>query len=349
MGNLPASRVTPSAPFTSTGVDYAGPFNLLASVARGQRITKHYVAVFICLATKAINLECVDDYSTAGFLAAFRCFVSRRGLPTHVYSDNGTNFQGADRELSAALRALMRDASVQESLANDGIIWHFIPPAAPHFGGLWEAGVKSLKYHLKRAVGTHSLSRAEFATLLCQVEACLNSRPISALSADPTDLAALTPGHFLIGRLLVCAPEPSVTDEKVNRLSRWQLVSRMQEQIWRRWSHDYLHSLQQRHKWPEAKINLQENDLVLLKNNLLPPTKWDLARVTEVHPGRDGLTRENPGNSVRRVARALDLSRCTVHHVLRRNGLHPYHYQRVQDLYPGDEEHRIYFCEESCA
>jgi hypothetical protein len=99
MGNLPESRVNPSPPFSHTGVDYAGTFGIIPFVERGQKPRKHYVALFVCLATKAIHLEVVEDYTTAGFLAASRRFVSRRGLPAHMYSDNGTNFHGADREL----------------------------------------------------------------------------------------------------------------------------------------------------------------------------------------------------------------------------------------------------------
>lgn len=147
MGNLPRPRVTPSAPFTHTGVDYAGPMNILASVGRGQRTKKYYVVVFICLATKAIHLEYVDDYATAGFLAAFRRFTSRRGLPSDLYSDNSTNFQGAEQELFSAFQNLIIDSKLKDMLANNQIKWHFIPPSAPHFGGLWEAGVKELKFH----------------------------------------------------------------------------------------------------------------------------------------------------------------------------------------------------------
>jgi len=99
MGDLPFPRVNPSLPFSHIGVNYAGPFSILPFVGRGQRPRKHNVTLFICLATKAIHLECVEDYATTGFLAAFRRFVSRRGLPSHLYSDNGTNFRGADREL----------------------------------------------------------------------------------------------------------------------------------------------------------------------------------------------------------------------------------------------------------
>ncbi|KAH0947006.1 hypothetical protein HN011_007602 [Eciton burchellii] len=177
----------------------------------------------MCLATKAIHLEIVEDYTTAGFLAAFLRFVSRRSLPAHMYSDNGTNFHGADRELRISLQAMRTDSILQANLANDGVQWHFIPPAAPHFGGLWEAGVKSFKFHLRRAIGSRT----------CQIEACLNSRPIAAVSDDPGDLFALTPGHFLIGRPLLSVSEESVLEINANRLSRWQLVQAIQEQIWR--------------------------------------------------------------------------------------------------------------------
>lgn len=176
-------------------------------------------------------------------------------------------------------------------LAKDNITWHFIPSAAPHFGGLWEAGVKSLKHHLKRVMGSHTLSQVEFATLLCQVKACLNSRPIAALTDDPHDLTALTPGHFLIRRPLLNVPEETALDIPSNRLSRWQTVCALREQIWRSWSNDYLHTLQQRHKWSKSYSEFKVNNLVLLKNNLLPPSKWELARVTNVHPGNDGHVR----------------------------------------------------------
>ncbi|XP_043257967.1 uncharacterized protein LOC122400510 [Colletes gigas] len=291
MGALPDVRVKPSAPFSHTGLDYAGPINILPIVGRGQKTRKYYIAVFICLATKAVHLELVEDCTTPAFLAALKRFASRRGLPTFLYSDNGTNFRGADRELQRTFHALIADAPLKSLLATDGVTWKFIPPAAPHFGGLWEAGVKSVKYHLKRAVGAHTLSQIEFSTVLCQIEACLNSRPMSALTDEPTDLSALTPGHFLIGRPIVAVPEESTLDINPNRLDRWQHVRRISEQIWRSWSADYLHSLHQRRKWQQECANLRLNELVILKDSSLPPSKWQLARITRLHPGSDQRVR----------------------------------------------------------
>lgn len=205
-------------------------------VPRPWQNLKSYVCVFVCLATKAIHLELVSDLSAVAFISAFRRFVSRRGHCDLLWSDNATNFRGADAEL----RSMLKEAStfyreVAPFLANAGTTWRFIPPSAPHFGGIWEAGVKSMKYHLKRVVGERILTYDELSTLLCQVEAYLNSRPLHPLSTDPFDLSALTPGHMLVGEPLVNIPERSYEEFKDEHpLSRWQHVSRMRDHLWRR-------------------------------------------------------------------------------------------------------------------
>ncbi|KMQ90475.1 hypothetical protein RF55_9768 [Lasius niger] len=135
----------------------------------------------------------------------------------------------------ACLRLPPNYSECATELANSGTEWSFIPPGAPHFGGLWKAGVKSVKYHLQRILGEHKLTYEEMATLMSQIEACLNSRPLNALSNDPSDLAALTPGHLLIGESLVNIPEPSFLDVDANKLSsRWTLVSNMRDHFWNR-------------------------------------------------------------------------------------------------------------------
>lgn len=283
MGDLPKERVIPARPFIHSGVDYAGPFSILPIATRGQRSYKAYIALFVCLATKAIHLELVNEYSTNGFLAAFKRFAFRSGLPSVMYSDNGTNFQGAERELTRAFKALSRDPNLRAHLASDGISWK-IPPSAPHFGGLWEAGVKSVKHHLRRTVGSHTLSMEEFNTLLYQIESCINSRPISPLNDDPDDLTSLTPGHFLTGRPLNSVPEESVLNLSESRLDRWQRVRLIYERFWKIWSTDYLHTLQQRSKWQQSCKNLQVGKLVFVRNELLPPSKWELGRILKLYP-----------------------------------------------------------------
>lgn len=294
MAALPAVRVTPAKVFSHTGIDYAGPFNLRLSKCRGRGTYKGYVAVFVCMATKAIHLELASDLSSSTFIAAFKRFVARRGPCSDVYSDNGTNFVGANKELRASFDAQLKEmekASVS-TLALQGTEWHFIPGHAPHFGGLWEAAVKSFKHHLRRIVDQSVLTYEEFYTLLAEIEANLNSRPLCQLSSDPNDLDALTPGHFIMGCPPNAVPEPSLLSVNDNRLSRWKLLVKMNQDFWATWSSDYLNELQQRpKKWRSQRENLSEGDIVIVKDDLLPPAQWRLARIVQTHPGADGLVR----------------------------------------------------------
>ncbi|XP_045463780.1 uncharacterized protein LOC123673339 [Harmonia axyridis] len=139
------------------------------------------------MSTKAIHVELVSDLSKDALIAALRRFVARSGRCSHLYSDRGSNFIGASRELNAL---------VQKCAEYETITHHFLPGHAPHMGGLWEAGVRSVKSHLKRVIGDQILTYEEFYTLLVQIEVALNSRPLTPISSDPNDLSVLTPGHF---------------------------------------------------------------------------------------------------------------------------------------------------------
>ena len=291
MGSLPAARVNAEHPFCNVGVDFAGPYMLINRKGRGGKLFKAYFCVFVCLTTRCIHLEAVTDMTAEGFLACFKRFIGRRGKPSKVYSDCGTNFVGANKEIQAVLRSSSFNNSVCHSLADLEITWLFNPPAAPHQGGLWEAGVKSVKFHLKRIVGSTHLTLEEFQTLLCSIEAILNSRPLCPMSVDPLDFDYLTPGHFLIGRNFLSLPESDVSFENAHRLSRFQVVSKFSQLIWKRWSHEYLVSLQQRFKWKRREKNIQINDLVVIHDENLAATYWKMGRVTQVHPGSDGLVR----------------------------------------------------------
>lgn len=295
MGNLPDYRITPSPVFSNTGVDYAGPVYLKESGPGRKRLEyKGYIAVFICLATKAIHIEVVSNLTAESFIAALQRFISRRGMVTNMYSDNATNFVGANHEL-AELRIQFEDQVNQQKLAefcsSKGIRWNFIPPRSPHFGGMWEAGVKSVKHHLKRVIGETKLSFEEMTTFLAQCEAILNSRPLIPVSDDPNDVEVLTPSHFLIGRSALCIPEPSYTEVKVGRLNRWQHIQLMKEHFWKRWSAEYLHHLQSRPKWHSEVTEIKIGAMVVLKDDNAAPHQWHLGRIVATHPGRDGLVR----------------------------------------------------------
>ncbi|XP_051167791.1 uncharacterized protein LOC127285698 [Leptopilina boulardi] len=227
IGDLPPARIEPARPFTNCDLDYAGPFQLRATKGRGFKSYKGYIVVFVCFATKAIHLEAVSDMTTSTFLAAYRRFTGRRGLCRRLYSDNGTTFQGADRELRSMFkRGSTFYMEAAAAFANDGATWSFIPPNSPHFGGLWEAGVKSAKHHLARLMISRTFTFEEFSTLLTEIEACLNSRPLCAMSTDPEDLNALTPAHFLIGSTLAMIPDEEPPNVPDNRLSRSELIQK---------------------------------------------------------------------------------------------------------------------------
>ncbi|XP_045511117.1 uncharacterized protein LOC123706034 [Colias croceus] len=293
MGQLPACRVTPQKPFLYSGVDYAGPINIRVSKGRGHKSYKGYICLFVCMATRAVHIEAVSDLTSEGFLAAFKRFVARRGRCIQLWSDNGTNFVGASKELRNlfAIEKSQMPVDIASSLANNGTEWRFIPPHAPNFGGVWEAGIKSTKHHLRRVIGDSTLTYEELATVLVQIEACLNSRPLSVASSDSGDPNPLTPGHFLIGEPLIMAPDNNFEYEKISNLRRWQLTQRMVQHFWKRWSQECLTQFFQRYKWKGKVPDIKVGDVVLVKEDNLPPAKWMYGLVVKLHPGNDKVTR----------------------------------------------------------
>ncbi|GFT76069.1 integrase catalytic domain-containing protein [Trichonephila clavipes] len=271
MGNLPKHRVTLERPFFSCGIDYAGPVLIKCNKGRGTKSTKGYNALFVCLATKAVHIEAVGDLTTDSFIAHFVVLVLVVGLPaTFIVT------------MEPILLELV------ENLTKYGN-WHFIPPSSPHFGGIWESGIRSVKFHLKRVLGETILTFEELTILLTQIEGLLNSRPLSYVNdSDIECISTLTPSHFLTGDVLLSVPEelPSTS----NHRDRWELLQNIKRGFWKKWSSEFISSLQPRKKWQDAQPNLKEDDIVLIKEEG-PPGTWPMARVLQVHPGNDGLVR----------------------------------------------------------
>ena len=294
MGQMPPERVTPDIVFSRVGVDYAGPILIKLGAVRRPTIVKAYIAIFVSLTVKAVHLEAVSDLTADAFLACLRRFVARRGKPNLIWSDHGTNFVGANHQL-AELYKFLRRRETEESITSlcsmQGIDWSFIPERAPHFGGLWEAAVKSTKRHLSRVVGSLKLTFEELCTVLSQIEACLNSRPLTSLPSDTDNIQVLTPGHFLIGRPLETLPDYPSSDRPISTLRRWELCQSMVRHFWRRWSSEYLTALQKLQKWHSPSRNMTVGDVVVLREDGMVPTRWPLARITKTHPGRDSIVR----------------------------------------------------------
>nr|CAH7732587.1 unnamed protein product [Callosobruchus chinensis] len=295
MADLPAERVTQNRPFVVVGMDFAGPFSIKDGRLRNRAIIKAYLCIFICFSTKAVHLEAVTDLSTDSFLNALNRFVARRGLPNVLYSDNATNFVGAHRKLSKVydfLAKTSKDPAVSEFLLSNSMQWKFIPPRSPHHGGLWEAAVKGAKFHLDRILNNNCLTFEQLATVFAQMEAIMNSRPLTPLSSDPSDLSVLTPGHFLIHYPLLSVPQVDLISVPSNRLTQYEGLQKLMQTFWRRWRKDYLQQLQTRTKWLESNgTPIREGTLVFLADENTPPLQWKRGRVTKLHPGSDGIVR----------------------------------------------------------
>jgi len=180
---------------------------------------------------------------------------------------------------------------INDYASTHGIRWHFILPRAPHHGGLWEAAVKIAKRHLNKITKDAHLTYEGLETLLVQIEAILNSRPITLISSDPKDLGFLTPGHFIIGAPLTAYPEENLEEVPVNRLSKWQHIQQLKQHFWRRWTREYLHQLQQKNKWQRTDASIEIGQMVILMEDNLPPLSWSMGRIQEVHPGKDKVVR----------------------------------------------------------
>ena len=321
MGQLPKDRVTPSRPFSTTGVDYCGPFTYREGRGRGLRKMDGYIAVFVCFVAKAVHLEPASDQTTGTFLSVMKRFVSRRNIPRNLHSDNGGNFVGAKKDLEQLYSLLGTDdlpPELQTYLVDHRLIWHMIPARAPHFGGLWEAAVKSTTFHLKRIIGKQLLSFEEMLTITCQVEACLNSRPLGIQYCHNQEgIEPLTPGHFLTGAKLTMYPETETTPQ-MSLMKRWTSCQQIVQEFWTRWSAEHLQQLQASQKWNHATPNLETGDIVLMKDACQFQTNWGLAQVTQVFPGKDGRVRAVeiltkkvavPGPEIRRP---LDISKFKV-------------------------------------
>lgn len=256
-------------------------------------MVKGWVALFVCLVTRAVHLEVVSDLTAECFLNALNRFCSRRGKVSHIYCDNATTFVGAKRQLDEIFN-FFSNKETQDRLrylTQENIIWKFIPPRSPNFGGLWERLVRSTKFHVKRVTMNANLTFEEAVTLMSQIESIINSRPLTPLSNDPSDLQALTPAHFLIGESLTALPEHVVIEVPEARLRRWERIRKIKQHFWKRWSQEVVSQLQSRPKWCQPVPNMKVGSLVLVVDENAPPMVWKLGRVEEVFPGPDGLVR----------------------------------------------------------
>ena len=287
MADLPRERTVPSeTPFSTAGMDYFGPF----VVKRGRAHVKRYGVIFTCFTTRAVHLEIAHSLDTSSCVNAIRRFTSRRGPVSSIWSDNGTNLVGAEKELREQLKLLEAD-KVSHCLLEKQIDWHFNPPAASHFGGIWERMIKMVRRVLWGLMRQHigNLDDEQLLTLFCEVESVINSRPITTVSNDPLDLDVLTPNHLLLMKAGHQSVTKSSGDDMYAR-RRWRYIQYLADEFWKRWSKEYITLLQERQKWLKPKRNVTVGDLVLLVDNA-PRNAWAMGRVEGVEEDKRGLVR----------------------------------------------------------
>ena len=288
MANLPAARVTPDKPpFTYVGVDYFGPLH----VKQGRSQVKRYGCIFTCMTIRAVHLEIANSLDTDSFINALRRFVARRGRPQLIMSDNGTNFIGGERELRENLIALNQQ-KVSDFLLQQNIKWQFNPPTASHMGGAWERMIRSMRKILRCLLKEQVVSDEVLLTLMSEVEAILNARPLTQLSLDPRDEEPLTPNHLLLLKANPSLPPGVFQKEDAYGRRRWRQVQYLADQFWRRWVREYLPVLQLRQKWTRREQNLEVGDLVLVADGNVPRGCWPLGRITRTYPDHEGDVRQ---------------------------------------------------------
>ena len=272
---LPEDRVRKASPFSVTGVDYAGPL-----FCKGIK-TRYYILLFTCAVIRAVHLELVKSLNLSDFVLAFRRMTARRGVPAIIYSDRGTTFVAASNHL----HSIYGDRAPH---------WKFNPPASPWWGGFWERMVRSVKSSLRKSLGQHSLSRPELEATLVEVEAAINTRPLTSIPTEPGALGPLTPSHFLRGHV----GDIKVNDDGIPDFSTIYLQElhgnhlSAVKKFWDLWQTDYLTNLPTIVPHHKEFGNLQVGDMVLLnEGHLGSRLKWPLALVTKLFPGKDGKVR----------------------------------------------------------
>ena len=292
MGVLPLERVTPAPAFTDIGLDFTGPVYIKNEETGKMR--KAYICIFTCTHSRMVHFELTNNMSTEEFLAALRRTINRRGWCKKIISDNQLTFKKAEKlvQLSIAndLGKDLHDESVQSFLAENGITWVYITERSPHRGAFYERLNRSLKEPLRKILGKARLNYTELYTILTDIEAALNQRPLTYLGSDPRNPQAITPSHLAIGRALKTVPNIP-DDPRISVSKRYKHLQMLLKHFWKRWCKEYLPTLAKHHKWQSECSVPKIGDVCLISEDNVTRPNWPLARAIEAIPSKDGLVR----------------------------------------------------------
>ncbi|XP_068233500.1 uncharacterized protein [Palaemon carinicauda] len=284
MAVLPPDRVeSGKPPFYHIGVDLFGLF----FIERGRAWMKHWGVIFTCLNMRAIYLEVASNLTSDSFISAFRRYLARHDQVKTVRCDCGTNIVRSRKVLDSSYEFLAGN-KVRSELLRCEVEFIFNPPGASHFGGAWERSIGTVRRVLGIVLGTQQFDYEGLCTLFCEVEATVNSRPLTVVTSDSRDPVPLT-----LNKLLNMGYSSVGCDIAIGGHSkqRWKQVQHMAEQFWARWKSEYLLGLQQRQKWFKEQRNVRVGDVVLMVKENEARCHWPLARIVQTKVGKDGLLR----------------------------------------------------------
>ena len=291
MSDLPAERLQAAPPFTYVGLDIFGPWEVSARRTRGgQANCKRWAVLFTCMCVRAVHIEVIESMTSSSFINALRRFFSLRGAPRQIRSDQGTNFIGACKELKMGVLDSQLDKYLQEQKCS----WMFNPPHASHMGGAWERLIGVARRILNSMFSQlkSPLTHEVLTTLLAEVCAIMNARPLVPVSSDPEFPLVLTPAMVLTQKMGAVPPPPCEFGKAELLKQQWKQVQSLADTFWQRWRREYLSTLQTRRRWPDRKPNFKEGDVVLMKDLQVERNAWPMAVVTKTLPSTDGLIRK---------------------------------------------------------
>lgn len=215
-----------------------------------------------------------------------------RGPVKMIRSDCGTNFKGACRELQILLRD---ETDISRYLSEEGCTWLFNPPHSSHMGGVWERMIgvsrRILDSMLSQISPSH-LTHEVLSTLMAEVGAIINARPLAPISSDPDSPFLLTPAMILTQKVCTPLAPPGAFEATDMYRQQWKRVQHLANTFWERWRREYLSTLQSRSKWQNSQPNVKEGDLVLLKDPQVKRNQWPMALVTKAYLDSDGKVRK---------------------------------------------------------
>ena len=307
MSALPSERLDGLTPFRNVGLDYLGPIGYTGFDKEMKVPKKLWVCLFTCLTTRAVHLEPVLNLETLEFLNALRMFISRRGLPLSIRSDNASQFKLADKELKTLLSKI-NWSKIEAFALEKNFEWKFIIPYTPHLQGATERLVSSIKKPIKKVLGNVKCTFRQMQVLLSEIEFLVNTRPLAPVQDDLP--VPISPFQLLYGRNLTALPTQK-NSQSLRFADMWLKRKHLIAHFWKLWKHDYLLSLGVRRKWPTVNTIDLLDKIVLLNDKDLTPMQWRMGKVIRCIPSKDGLIRtvevQLPNSRVLRSVNTLSL------------------------------------------